>query len=103
METIMRNSYPSDITRKQFEKILPILESARKKTKPRKIDLYEIFCAISYVLKSGCQWDMLPKEFPKKGICYYYFQVWSEKKDKNSDSILEKILKKSSGRSPQKR
>ncbi|MBD3728029.1 MAG: IS5/IS1182 family transposase, partial [Moraxella osloensis] len=36
----MRKSYPSDISRKQFEHILPILESARKKTKPRTVDLY---------------------------------------------------------------
>ena len=34
----MRKSYPSDISREQFELILPELELARKKTKPRKID-----------------------------------------------------------------
>ena len=94
----MREPYPSDINRKQFEAIREILESARKTTKPREIDLYDIFCAILYVLKSGCQWNMLPKDFPKSGICYYYFQIWSEKKDKNSQSILEKILKKSGWR-----
>ncbi|MDD7805178.1 MAG: IS5/IS1182 family transposase, partial [Endozoicomonas sp. (ex Botrylloides leachii)] len=46
----MRQQYPSDITREQFEPILPILESARKKTKPRTIDLYEVFCAVLYLL-----------------------------------------------------
>ena len=39
----MSHSYPSDISRKQFEKIRPFLESARKKTKPRIIDLYDVF------------------------------------------------------------
>lgn len=98
----MIHDYPSDISHEQFEKIRPILESARKKTRPREIDLYDIFCGILYVLKSGCQWRMIPENFPKKDICYYYFKIWSQKEDKNSQSILEKILKKSSERSPQK-
>jgi hypothetical protein len=34
----MGHSYPSDITREQFDLIKPILESARKKTRPRRID-----------------------------------------------------------------
>lgn len=61
----MRN-YLSNISREEFEKIREDLEGARKKTKPRKMDLYEVFCAVLYVLKSGCQWDMLPSDFPKK-------------------------------------
>ena len=40
----MRKAYPSDISRKQFEQISPILENARKKTKPRTVDLYDVFC-----------------------------------------------------------
>ena len=42
----MRKKYPSDITREQFEDIRPLLESGRKKTAPRKVDLYEVFCAV---------------------------------------------------------
>ncbi|EAR22624.1 putative transposase [Nitrococcus mobilis Nb-231] len=61
----MRKQYSSDITREQFEQIRPLLESARKHTKSRTVDLYEVFCAILYLLKSGCQWRMLPGEFPK--------------------------------------
>ncbi|NHR08888.1 transposase, partial [Chromobacterium haemolyticum] len=41
----MRKSYPSDISREQFEVIRPLLESARKRTSPRRVDLYEVFCA----------------------------------------------------------
>lgn len=90
----MSHSYPSDISREQFAKITPILESARKKTRPRRIDLYDVFCGILYLLKSGCQWRMLPNEFPKWRICHYYFTIWGEKSDDISESILEKCLKK---------
>jgi transposase len=59
------HNYPSDITREEFEIIRADLEGVKKKTKPRKLDLYDIFCAVLYVVKSGCQWRMLPADFPK--------------------------------------
>ncbi|WP_353287599.1 IS5 family transposase [Wolbachia endosymbiont (group B) of Gerris lacustris] len=90
----MRSVYPSDISRERFEIILPDLESCRKKTKPRKLDLYELFCGVLYVLKSGCQWRMLPKEFPKWRNCYDYFKRWSKKPNEDRESVLEIVLKK---------
>lgn len=89
----MSHSYPSDISREQFYRIAPILESARKKTKPRTLDLYDIFCGILYVLKSGCQWRMLPKEFPKWRSCYEYFTKWNVKPSPAEDSLLDRALK----------
>ena len=47
----MKN-YPSNITRQQFELIRPTLENFRKRTKPRKYDLYEVFCAALYASKT---------------------------------------------------
>ena len=61
----MRHQYRSDITREQFAGIRPLLETARKKTKPRHVDLYDVFCGVLDVLRSGCQWRMLPADFPK--------------------------------------
>jgi transposase len=68
----MRQRYPSDISREQFGLIVPILERAQKKTRPRRVDLYEVFCGVLYVLKSACQWRMLPHEYPKWRTCYSY-------------------------------
>lgn len=93
----MQKSYPSDISRKQFEKIRAILENSRKRTKPRKLDLYDVFCGVLYVLKSGCQWRMLPKNFPRWENIYYYFQTWNKKNGEES-SFLELVLKKISWR-----
>ena len=89
----MRKKYPSDITRAQFEHIRGILESGKKKTAPRKVDLYEIFCAILYLLKSGCQWRMLPETFPKWNTVYYYFSIWNKAQDEKP-SLLHQCLKK---------
>ena len=86
----MSHSYPSDISREQFARILPTLESARRRTKPRTVDLYDVFCGVLYLLKSGCQWRMLPADFPDWRTCYKYFRLeraaWL--------SILEQVLKK---------
>ena len=96
----MRQVYPSDVSREQFEKVRVLLESARKKTKPRQVDLYEIFCAVLYVLKSGCQWRMLPSDYPKWGVVYSYFRKWSNKPSEEELSLLEQALKKCSWRGP---
>jgi transposase len=95
----MRKKYQSDISREQFEHIRALLESSRKRTKPRTVDLYEVFCAVLYLLKSGCQWRMLPGEFPKWRTVYSYFAKWS-KPDQDGVSVLERALKKSGGRGP---
>ena len=89
----MRKRYPSDISQEAFEKISPLLESVRKQTKPRTVDLYEVFCGVLYVLKSGCQWRMLPSEFPKWRTVYAYFAKWSEP-GPDGLSVLEQALKK---------
>ena len=91
------HNYPSDITREQFEIIRSDLENAKKKTRPRKYDLYDIFCAVLYVVKGGIQWRMLPSDFPNWKLVYYYFTVWT-KTDKNGISILDKVLKKIGGK-----
>lgn len=87
-------TYSSSVSRKQFEVIRTILEGARKKTAPRKVDLYDVFNAILYLLKEGCRWRSLPSEYPDWRLVYYYFRVWKESEDGNP-SILEEALKKS--------
>jgi transposase len=89
----MRKRYPSDISKEAFEKIRPVLESVRKQTKPRTVDLYEVFCGVLYLLKSGCQWRMLPSEYPKWRTVHAYFAKWSEP-GPDGFSVLERALKK---------
>lgn len=84
--------YPSDISREQFELISPLLEPARKRTKPRTIDLYEVWCVLLYLLRSGCQWRALPSDFPKWRTVHSYFAKWSEP---DANGLLEQALKKS--------
>ena len=70
-------AYPSDISRETFEEIRPILESVRKKTRLRTVDLHEVFNVVRYLLKTGTHWRMLPGGFPKWVTVYSYFAKWS--------------------------
>ena len=89
----MRKEYPSDITREQFEKIREDLEGAKRKTRPRTYDLYDIFCAILYILKEGCTWRAIPHDFPNWQNVRYHYDIWAKPNDEGI-SILDQILKK---------
>jgi transposase len=87
----MRKAYPSDITREQFEVIRYILESSKKVTHPKDYELYDIFCAVLYVLKEGCTWRALPHDYPPWQNVYYHFRSWKEQKH-GKISILDEVL-----------
>lgn len=88
----MRKGYPSDIKREQFEAIRPLLESARRKTAPRKVELYEVFCAVLYLLRTGCQWRALPSDFPKWRTVHSYFAIWSEPREGAGHGRVQSLL-----------
>ena len=96
------HNYPSDITREEFAIIEKDLEAAKKTTKPRKMDLYDIFCAVLYLVKSGCQWRMLPADFPKRGIVRYYYDVWAKERE-DGTTLLSEVLKKIGDNATQRR
>jgi putative transposase len=53
--------------------------------RPRIHSPRAILDAIFYVLKSGCQWRLLPHDFPRWPTVYHYFRIW------RIDGIWEKI------------
>ena len=89
----MIENYRSGVSREQFEIIRKNLEKAKKLTRLRKVDFYDIFRVVSYILKTGSQCRNLPKDFPNWKLVYYYFTVWKKPKE-NGESLLEEILKK---------
>src|SRR5271166_4718734 len=67
--------YPSDITDAQWALIdpqLPVHPGGR----PRKTDLRDVVDAIFYLVRTGCQWRYLPKDFPPKSTVWRYFDEW---------------------------
>lgn len=68
----MRTNYQTSLTDNQWNSILQLIGDNRK----RKHSLRSVFDGLFYLLKSGCQWRMLPKEFPNWKVVYYYFTKW---------------------------
>ena len=89
----MRTSYPSDISKEQYEEIRKELEGGRKKTHPSTYDLYDIFCAVLYLLKEGCTWRGIPHDFPKWQNVRYHYDIWASP-DEDGISILDRVLRK---------
>jgi len=67
--------YPSDVTDAQWALIephIPVYSGGR----PRKTDTRDVLDAIFYILRTGCQWRYLPKDFPPKSTVWRFFDEW---------------------------
>ncbi len=88
-----RPEFPSDIGREQFELVRDMLESSRRKTRPRKHDLYDVYCAVLYFLRTGTAWRSLPRDFPPWRTVHEYFTQWTLVRD-GERTLLERTLDK---------
>jgi len=73
-----RKPYPTDLTDEQWKLVEPMLPRAKPGGRPRKADLREVVNALFYLVRSGCQWRMIPHEFPPWRTCYNYYRAWIE-------------------------
>jgi putative transposase len=68
--------YPCGLTDSEWERVAPIFEPKGKPGRPPKYPRRRLLDAILYVLRSGCSWRMLPKEFPDWKLVYAQFRRW---------------------------
>ena len=69
--------YASDLTDAEWALIEPLLPVAAALGRPRKTDLRRVVEAILYMASSGCQWRLIPREFPPYSTVQGYFYGWS--------------------------
>ncbi len=81
-------NYPTNVSDNQWQIISKYLDLDRN----RKYDLREVVNAILYLVKTGCQWRMLPGDFAPWKTVYYYFSVW--KKEEIFEVIHEALVEK---------
>jgi len=65
--------YASDLTDAEWALIEPLMLPASRVGRPRKTNMRSVWEAIQYIAATGCQWAMLPKDFPPFTTVQYYF------------------------------
>ena len=68
--------YPTDLSDEEWHCIAPHLPEPTGQGRPRLQGLRAILHAIFYVLKSGCPWRLLPRDFPPWKTVYDWFRRW---------------------------
>ena len=66
--------YPSDLTDEEWSAVEPFLPKQAPTGSPRRVDLREIMNALRYLVRSGCEWRMLPVHFPRWQTVYWWFR-----------------------------
>jgi putative transposase len=72
----IRRPYPSDLSDAEWILLEPLLASSEKRGRPAKWPMRRIADAVFYLLRSGCAWRMLPREYPPWQTVYYHFRKW---------------------------
>jgi putative transposase len=93
--------YASDLTDEQWaliEALIPVYRWGR----PRQLSMRSVVNAILYILVTGCQWKMLPKEYPNHNSVYHHFRRWSwEGVWEPINTVLREQVREQAGRQAQ--
>src|SRR5262245_14017588 len=97
------NKYPSDVTDEQWAlvaRLIPVYPGGRPRTTP----LRDVLDAIFYLLRTGCQWRYLPKDFPPKSTVWRYFDEWRHNGtlEEVHDTLREQVRRKEKPRRPRR-
>src|SRR3979411_13708 len=71
--------YASDLTDAEWTLIEPHMPAVKRLGRPRETELRAVLDAILYIARTGCQWRMLPNNFPPFTTVQGYFYDWREK------------------------
>jgi transposase len=77
--------YASDVTDAEWVLIEPQLPGEKPLGRPREVGIRAVFNAILYIARTGCQWRLLPRDFPPFTTVQHYFYTWRD------DGVFEKI------------
>jgi putative transposase len=77
--------YGSELNDQEFALIAPHVAQKDGSGRKRTVDIREVLNAIFYRSRIGCQWRMLPSDFPPWSHVWYHYRIWRD------DNTLERI------------
>lgn len=93
MNATARKPYPTDLTDDQWALLEPHLLAFEERVRPgpqREVDLREVANTIRYLLRTGCQWALLPHDLLPKSTVYDYFAKW---RDRGVFATINQVLR----------
>ncbi len=78
--------YPSDLSNEEWAMLEPLIPPGKPGGRPREVDMRAVLNGIFYVLRSGCAWRMLPRDYPPRSTVYGYFALFRD------EGVWERIM-----------
>jgi putative transposase len=95
-------TYPTDLTPMEWAEVQEFFPRPAARGRPRKWEPWRILNAILYVTRTGCQWRMLPREYPPWSTVYGYFWRWTQSGLwERLNTVLVRTVRQQAGRHPQ--
>ena len=99
---IPEQRYPTDLTDAQWELVAPLVPPPKRGGRPRTVAMREVLNAILYIDRAGCQWRMLPREYPNWKTVYWYFTRWQDDGTwERMTDALRRQVRRALGRDPE--
>jgi putative transposase len=94
--------YPSDLNNREFDLVAPHVAQKAPSGKKRIVDIREVLNAIFYRTRTGCQWRMLPSDFPIWYHVWYYERTWRDDGTwEHINTLLRRDVRAKAGRDPE--
>ncbi len=98
----MKRTYPTDLSDEEWKHIEPSVPASKPRGRQRIHSPRQILNAVFYVLRSGCPWRLLPREYPPWKTVYHYFRQWRINGTfEKLNAVLRERLQSCLGRNPQ--
>jgi len=93
--------YPSDLTDGERALLEPLLPAAKPGGRPRSVDLRRMLNGVFYLLRTGCAWRSLPREYGPCSTVFHYFRSWRRASIwERIHAVLRERLRRAVGRDP---
>ena len=94
--------YATDLTDAEWKLLEPLIPRAAKKGRREEYSKRDIINGIRYLLRTGCAWRLLPRDFPPWATVYHYFRRWKNNGTwERVHGELRGRLRRRAGREPQ--
>ena len=97
-----RGPYPSDLSDDEYARLAPLLPPRVRGGRPRKHGWRALLDGMFYLVRTGCQWRALPREYPPWKTVYHYFRLWRiDGTWERLHALLRDAVREQAGRDPQ--